>query len=63
MRWTCDDLKGVKMHHMLVARETGPKRQLSFECCDSKNNSLLSLGKTTGVELDQEQEESRTRRI
>jgi hypothetical protein len=41
------------MHHMLFAYETGPKRQLSFECSHSKNNSLLCLGKTSmGVTCD-----------
>jgi hypothetical protein len=41
------------MHHMLFAHETGPKRQLCFECCDSKNNSLLCSGKTNmGVTCD-----------
>jgi hypothetical protein len=35
------------MHHMLFDHETGPKRQLSFECCDSKNDNLLCLGKTS----------------
>jgi hypothetical protein len=46
VRWTYDDSEGVKMHHMLCAGETEPKRHLSFECCDSKNNILLCLGKT-----------------
>jgi hypothetical protein len=45
VRWTYDDLEGVKMHHMFFVHETGLKPQLSFECCDSKNNSLLCLGK------------------
>jgi hypothetical protein len=41
------------MHHMLFAHETGPKRQLSFECFHSKNNNLLCLGKTSmGVTCD-----------
>jgi hypothetical protein len=35
------------MHHMLFACETGPKQQLSFECCDSKNDNLLCSGKTS----------------
>jgi hypothetical protein len=41
------------MHHMLFACETGPKRQLSFECSHSKNDNLLCSGKMSmGVTCD-----------
>jgi hypothetical protein len=41
------------MHHVIFACETGPKRQLSFECSHSKNDNLLCSGKTSmGVTCD-----------